>query len=59
MTTFTIFQDATGIELWTGEAATEAEAFDLYAQDAGYANHADLIESVGRDDGVKIVEVAA
>lgn len=56
MPTYTIFQDATGIILWTGEADNELLALDLMALDAGYDNYADLTEVTGPDNGVKIIE---
>lgn len=56
MTTYTIYQDATGVTLWEGEAASEADAFEACAREAGYDSHADLIAQTGEDDGVKITD---
>lgn len=39
-TTWTIQNTASGATVWQGEAATEAEALDAMARDAGYADYA-------------------
>lgn len=52
MTVFQIRQGETSSILWTGEAASEIQAMDAMAHDAGYYDHSDLPESMRR--GLKV-----
>ncbi len=54
MTHFTITQSATGIVLFDGEADSEAQALDLMAKDAGYADYASIPEEIGGGDTLVI-----
>ncbi len=54
MTTFTITNTASGIVLGQYEAATEAEALDLMARDAGYADYASIPEEIGGGDDLVV-----
>ncbi|MDK8188153.1 MULTISPECIES: hypothetical protein [Sphingomonas] len=54
MTTYTITNIASGIVLGQYEAATEAEALDLMARDAGYADYASVPEEIGGGDDLVV-----
>lgn len=45
---FQIRYGGTGSILWTGEAASEIQAMDAMAHEAGYYDHSDLPESMRR-----------
>lgn len=47
MTKFQIANRTSALDLGTYEAATEEEALDLMAQDAGYADYANAAEVLG------------
>lgn len=55
MTRFNISNAKTSVDLGTYEAATEAEALDLMARDAGYRDYAEACEVAPADDGEIIV----
>ncbi|ABY30820.1 hypothetical protein [Methylorubrum extorquens] len=52
MTVFQIRQGETSSILWTGEAASEIQAMDAMAHDAGYYDLSDLPENMRR--GLKV-----
>lgn len=56
MPIFTITQTATGVVLFQGEASTSAQALDLMAQDAGYANFAEIPAEIGGRDTLLVEE---
>jgi hypothetical protein len=52
MPIFQIRHGGTGAVLWTGAAATEIQAMDAMAHDAGYYDHSDLPDNMRR--GLKV-----
>lgn len=55
MSVFQVRQSGTGAILWTGAAASEVQALDAMAHEAGYCDHADLPDGLRR--GALSVEI--
>jgi hypothetical protein len=49
MTIYTITNTVSGATIGTYEGATEAEALDAMARDAGYDSHADMLKTIESD----------